>query len=69
MSLRFKGLTGHPRIEVVRRGVERKLPCTDEVLCVATNVEGLEAPWPVFRLDDVEGIAALLAQRVSSAPT
>jgi len=62
----FKGLTGHPRIEVVRRGVEREIAWSDDVLCAATDRAGLEAPCPVFPLDDAEGIADLLLNRLLS---
>jgi molybdopterin-guanine dinucleotide biosynthesis protein B len=59
----FKGLTGFPRVEVLRRGVEREIEWTDEVVCVATDIEGLRAPCPVFSLEDADGIAELLARR------
>jgi molybdopterin-guanine dinucleotide biosynthesis protein B len=65
----FKGLTGYPRIEVVREGVERELACSEEVLCVATDVESLELACPVLRLDDAEGITDLLVQRLLSGST
>ena len=65
----FKGLTGHPRIEVVRRGVERELSCSEEVLCVATDVEDLDVACPVYPLDDVHGITALLVRRLLSEST
>jgi molybdopterin-guanine dinucleotide biosynthesis protein B len=60
----FKGATGHPRVEVVRREVDRRVVWTDEVLCVATDVDDLAAPCPVFGLDDAERIADLLVQRL-----
>lgn len=60
----FKGLTGYPRIEIVRRGVERPLDWNDEFLCVATDLRRLDAPCPVFDLDDAQGIADLLVQRL-----
>ncbi|MDW7711520.1 MAG: molybdopterin-guanine dinucleotide biosynthesis protein B [Deferrisomatales bacterium] len=56
----FKGLQGYPRIEVVRRGVGTAGPWLPEVLCAATDVEGLEAPFPVVGLDDVEAVADVL---------
>lgn len=59
----FKGLTGYPRVEVVRHGVDRPFSWNEEVFAVATDVEGFTAPCPVFALDDVEGLSALLAQR------
>jgi molybdopterin-guanine dinucleotide biosynthesis protein B len=62
----FKGLTGYPRLEVIREGVEREFAWSDEVLCAATDRVGLEAPCPVFGLDDVEGIADLLTRRFRS---
>ncbi len=62
----FKDQRGWPRIEVVRRGRERNVPWDDEVLCVATDLEGLRAPCPVFALDDVRGIAGLLERRLLS---
>lgn len=65
----FKGLRGYPRVEVVRRDVEREIPCLDEVVCVATDVEGLAAPCPVFHLDDAEGIAAHLVRTLWSGGT
>jgi molybdopterin-guanine dinucleotide biosynthesis adapter protein len=65
----FKGLEGYPRIEVVRRGVERKGPWPPDVLCAATDLEGLEAPFPVLGLDDVEGIADLLVGHLLSRPS
>lgn len=60
----FKGLRGYPRIEVVRQGVERESAWPDDVLCAATDLAGLEAPFPVFPLDDVEGIADFLVKRL-----
>ncbi|GAB4258758.1 MAG: molybdopterin-guanine dinucleotide biosynthesis protein B [Deferrisomatales bacterium] len=60
----FKGLTGYPRVEVVRRGVDREVRWDDQVLCVATDRQDLEAPCPVFALDDVGGIAELLVRRL-----
>jgi molybdopterin-guanine dinucleotide biosynthesis protein B len=65
----FKGLTGYPRIEVVRRGMERDLECFDEVLCVATDIESLTAPCPVLPLDDAEGIADVLTSRLRLSDT
>lgn len=65
----FKGLRGYPRIEVLRRGAEREITCSDETLCVATDLEGVEVPCPVFHLDDAEGIADLLVQRLTSGPS
>lgn len=62
----FKGLTGYPRVEVVREGVEREVVWSEEVLCVATDRAGLVAPCPVFQLDDVEGIAELMMRRLRS---
>jgi molybdopterin-guanine dinucleotide biosynthesis protein B len=56
----FKGLRGFPRVEVVRSGVERELPCNDDVLCVATNIDGLPATCPVLSLDDAGAVADLL---------
>ncbi|MDF1552223.1 MAG: molybdopterin-guanine dinucleotide biosynthesis protein B [Deferrisomatales bacterium] len=56
----FKGLTGHPRIEVVRAGVERELRWTDDVLCVATDIVDLQGGAPVVSLDDAEGVADIL---------
>lgn len=60
----FKGITGHPRVEVVRRGVERDFAWSDEVLCVATDLEGFSAPCPVVALDDADGLAELLVERL-----
>ncbi len=60
----FKGISGHPRVEVVRRGVAREVSWSDEVLCVATDLEDLAAPCPVFGLDDAEQIADLLVRRL-----
>lgn len=60
----FKGLTGHPRIEVLRGAVGREVAWTAEVLCVATDVADLAAPCPVFGLDDAEGIADLLVRQL-----
>jgi len=65
----FKGLTGYPRVEVIRRGVEREVVWSEDVLCAATDRDGLDAPCPVFRLDDVEGIAELLTRRFRSPST
>jgi len=65
----FKGLTGYPRIEVIRQEVEREVDWSKDVLCAATDLAGLEAPCPVFRLDDVEGIAEFLVRRLRSPPT
>ena len=65
----FKGLTGYPRIELVRRGMERVLDCFDEVLCVATDIEGLAAPCPVLPLDDAEGIASVLTSKLGLSDT
>ena len=62
----FKGLTGYPRVEVIREGVERDVAWSEDVLCVASDRAGLDAPCPVFRLDDAEGIADLLARRFRS---
>ena len=62
----FKDQRGWPRIEVVRRGRERSVPWDEEVLCVATDLEGLGAPCPAFALDDVRGIADLLERRLLS---
>lgn len=60
----FKGLVGYPRVEVVRQAVDRGFAWTEEVLGVATDVEGFEAPCPVFALDDAEGLADLLVRRL-----
>lgn len=60
----FKGLTGFPRVEVVRQGVHRRFEPTDEVLCVATDIEGFAASCPVFALDDAEGLAEFLVGRL-----
>lgn len=58
----FKGLRGYPRIEVVRQGMERESAWPDDVLCAATDLAGLDAPFPVFSLDDAEGIAQYLVE-------
>lgn len=60
----FKGLKGYPRVEVVRRGVERDVVWSDEVICVATDIPHHPAPVPVLSLDDAEGIAELLVRRL-----
>jgi molybdopterin-guanine dinucleotide biosynthesis protein B len=60
----FKGLTGYPRVEVVRGGVDRGFAWNDEVLCVATDVEGFAAPCPIFALDDADGLAEFLIRRL-----
>jgi molybdopterin-guanine dinucleotide biosynthesis protein B len=56
----FKGLRGYPRIEVVRRGFERTVAWAPDVLAVATDVPGFEAPCPVVPLDGYGELAELL---------
>ncbi len=65
----FKELRGRLRIEVVRQGRERELPCTDGVLCVATDVGGYRAPCPVVPLDDADAVAGLLVRHLRSGAT
>ena len=65
----FKELSGYPRVEVIREGVKREVVWSEEVLCAATDRAGLDAPCPVFRLDDVEGIADLMTRRFRSPST
>lgn len=60
----FKGLTGYPRIEVVRRGFEREIPWTENVLCVATDLADFAAPCPVYGLEDAAGLADLLEREL-----
>lgn len=60
----FKGLGGYPRVEVVRTAVAREVSWGNEILCVATDRADLEAPCPVFALDDADGIADLIVRRL-----
>lgn len=60
----FKGMTGYPRVELVRQGFERAVTWTPEVLCAATDVPGFEAPCPVFSLVDYAGLADFLVRRL-----
>ena len=60
----FKGLRGHPRIEVLREVVAREIEETEEVLCVVTDVEGLKARCPVLGLNDVDALADLLVSEL-----
>ncbi len=65
----FKGLGGFPRIEVIRRGVERENPWLHDAICVATDLDRCEAACPVFRLDDAAAIAAHLVRVLLSEAT
>ncbi len=65
----FKGLGGYPRIEVVRRGLEREVPWTEDVLCVVTDLGDFEAPCPVLPLGDAGAVADLLERRLLSVGT
>lgn len=65
----FKELRGYPRVEVVRRGVEREIQCSDDVLCVATDIPELPVSAPVLSLNDADAVADLLVRSLFSGST
>ena len=60
----FKELTGYPRIEVVREGRPMTAPHPSDILCVATDLENMETFAPVYHLDDIDDIAALIRREL-----
>ena len=55
--------SGNPKIEVVRSAVNRKPLLPEHVMAVVTDVEDLQAPVPVFDLDDSKGLADFIYHR------
>lgn len=60
----FKELTGYPRIEVVREGRPITAPHPSDILCVVTDLENVETFAPVYHLDDIDDISALIRREL-----
>jgi molybdopterin-guanine dinucleotide biosynthesis protein B len=57
----------HPKIEVRRREAASEVPLAPKdpaILAIAADFELEGAPLPVFALDDIDGIASFILERI-----
>lgn len=56
-----------PKIEVVRKGISHTTVCDKaSLLAVATDVETLKANVPIYELEDIQGLAALIENEMKN---
>jgi len=55
--------SGNPKIEVVRSAVNREALLPELLIAVVTDVADLEAPVPIFHLEDAKGLAEFIFDR------
>jgi len=55
--------SGNPKIEVVRREINKHAYLPEHLIAVVTDVANLEAPVPVFGLDEAKDLASFIYDR------